>query len=134
MNNTNARMHLDIGIDSSEPWRLVLVVRDKAQYVAGRCGSKSKTKVPYTARRTECACIYIHHHLIRPGQPYWCGATTSCSAYPMFSLFGFFFQLKQCFSLTTIQPEQCFSASFSQNSSSRTGPVVVAGSILMVED
>ena len=27
-------------------------------------------------------------------------------------LFGFFFQLEQCFSLTTIQPEQCFSASF----------------------
>jgi len=26
------------------------------------------------------------------------------------------------FSLTTIQPEQCFSASFSQNSVSRMGP------------
>jgi len=44
------------------------------------------------------------------------------SAYLIFGLFGFFFQAEQCFSLTTIQPEQCFSASFSQNSVSRTGP------------
>ena len=44
-----------------------------------------------------------------------------CSAYPIFGLFGFFFQSKQYFSLTTIQPEQCFSASFSQVSDQRTG-------------
>jgi len=36
-------------------------------------------------------------------------------------LFGFFFQSEQYFSFTTIQQEQCFSASFSQNSASRTG-------------
>jgi len=29
-------------------------------------------------------------------------------------LFGFFFQQEQCFSLTPIQLEQCFSAKFSQ--------------------
>ena len=44
------------------------------------------------------------------------------SVYPIFGLFGFFFQLEQCFSLTTIQSEQCFSASFSQNSTNQTGP------------
>jgi len=36
--------------------------------------------------------------------------------------FGLFFLSKQCFSLTTIQLKQCFSASFSQDSASRTGP------------
>ena len=40
-----------------------------------------------------------------------------------FSLFGLFFQPEQCFSLTTIQPEQYFSASFSQVSDQRTGPL-----------
>jgi len=40
-----------------------------------------------------------------------------------FSLVGFFFQPEQYFSLTTIQPEQCFSASFSQNYASRTRPL-----------
>jgi len=40
--------------------------------------------------------------------PYW-----PCSAYPIFGLFGFFFQPEQYFSLTTIQPEQYFLASFS---------------------
>ena len=33
------------------------------------------------------------------------------------------FQQKQCFSFTIIQSEQYFSASFSQNSASRTGPI-----------
>ena len=37
-------------------------------------------------------------------------------------LFGLFFQPEQYFSLTTIQSEQCFSASFSQNSTNRMGP------------
>ena len=37
------------------------------------------------------------------------------------SLFGFFFQPEQYFSFTTIQPEQCFSASFSQISDQQTG-------------
>jgi len=45
-----------------------------------------------------------------------------CSAYLIFGLFGFFFQLEQCFSLTAIQSEQCFSASFSQVLDQRTGP------------
>ena len=40
-----------------------------------------------------------------------------------FGLFDLFFQLEQCFSLTIIQPEQCFSASFSQVSDQRTGPI-----------
>jgi len=40
-----------------------------------------------------------------------------------FGLFGLFFQPEQCFSLTTIQPEQYFSASFSQSSDQRTGPL-----------
>ena len=31
-----------------------------------------------------------------------------CSAYPISDLFDFFFQPEQYFSLTTIQPEQCF--------------------------
>jgi len=44
------------------------------------------------------------------------------SAYLIFGLFGFFFQPEPCFFLTTIQPEQYFSASFSQNSASRTEP------------
>ena len=30
------------------------------------------------------------------------------SAYPIFGLLGWFFQPEQYFSLTTIQPEQCF--------------------------
>ena len=41
------------------------------------------------------------------------------SGYPIFSLFDFFFQSEQYFSLVTIQPEQYFSASFSQNYVSR---------------
>ena len=48
-------------------------------------------------------------------------STQPRSAYPIFGLFGFFFSQK-VFSLTIIQPEQCFSANFSQNSASRTGP------------
>ena len=44
------------------------------------------------------------------------------SAYSIFDLFGLFFQPEQYFSLTAIQPEQCFSASFSQNLASRMGP------------
>ena len=40
-----------------------------------------------------------------------------------FGLFDLFFQSEQCFSLTTIQPEQCFSASFSQSSDQRMGPM-----------
>ena len=40
-----------------------------------------------------------------------------------FGLFGLFFQPEQCFSLTTILPEQCFSANFSQSSDQRTGPM-----------
>ena len=46
-------------------------------------------------------------------------------AYPIFDLFDFFFKPGQCFSLTTIQPEQYFSASFSQISDQRTGAIVV---------
>ena len=38
------------------------------------------------------------------------------SSYPIFDLFGLFFRSEQCFSLITIQPEQYFSASFSQDS------------------
>ena len=46
---------------------------------------------------------------------------------PFGGLFGLFFQPEQCFSLTTIQPEQYFSASFSQSSDQRTGPYVACG-------
>ena len=41
---------------------------------------------------------------------------------PHIRLVWFLFQPEQYFSLTIIQPEQCFSASFSQNSDGRTGP------------
>ena len=40
-----------------------------------------------------------------------------------FGLFGLFFQPEQCFYLTTIQPKQYFSASFSQNSNQLTWPI-----------
>ena len=42
----------------------------------------------------------------------------------LFGFFGLFFQLEQCFSLTTIQPEQCFLASFSQDSASERSQYV----------
>jgi len=60
-----------------------------------------------------------------------CGAGSIFSAMPLFfsrpffiksGLFGFFFHLKQCFSLTTFQPEHSFSTTFSQVSVSQTGP------------
>jgi len=35
-----------------------------------------------------------------------------CSAYPIFGLFGLFFQPEQYFSLTAIQLKQCFSVKF----------------------
>jgi len=42
----------------------------------------------------------------RPAGLYYLGGLSrACSAYP---IFGLFFQLEQCFSLTTIQPEQYF--------------------------
>ena len=41
-----------------------------------------------------------------------------------------FFQPEQYFSFTTIQPEQCFSASFGQNSASRTRPIIWIGSTM----
>ena len=41
---------------------------------------------------------------------------------PYIRLVRLFFQLEQCFSLTTIQLEQCFSASFSQVLDQRTEP------------
>jgi len=41
-----------------------------------------------------------------------------CSAYPVF---GLFFQLEQCFSLTTIQSKQCFSANFSKDLDNERG-------------
>jgi len=46
-------------------------------------------------------------------------------AYPIFGLFGFFFQPVQYFCLTTIQPEQYFSAKFqiSRNSPISSGDV-----------
>ena len=43
-----------------------------------------------------------------------------CSAYPIFGLFGFFFQPEQYFPFTPIQSEQCFSVSFSQVLDQRT--------------
>ena len=53
-------------------------------------------------------------HVLKPLAPFACLKN---------GLFGFFFQPEQCFSLTTIQPEQYFSASFSQVSDQRTGPL-----------
>ena len=44
-----------------------------------------------------------------------CFTYRTYSAYPIFGLFGFFFQPEQYFSLTIIQPEQCFSAKFQTN-------------------
>ena len=47
------------------------------------------------------------------------------SAYLIFGLFGFFFQLEQCFFSHNNSTRTVFSASFSQNSASRTGPIML---------
>jgi len=46
------------------------------------------------------------------------------SAYPIFNLYGFFFQSEKYFSFTIIQPEQCFQPVSTKKSVSRTGPSI----------
>ena len=75
------------------------------------CRSDLLSKIQSSIKKTWVphVCVGILQIKVFPSR-----SLRPCSAYLIFSLFSFFFQLEQYFSLTIIQLEQCFSLTIIQ--------------------